>query len=127
MGTFTRILVGIIVVVMIIYFCALMFERFLAEDIVTIKVVKLEKAISENGDKYFLIHTKNEIFENTDHYLHNKTNAREIQSKLKTKGEYKIKVVGFNFGKKIPLFLEHRNIIEIIESKTFYKVTPKDN
>ncbi len=126
MSIFSRILTGFVIILMIIYFCAVLFERSLTEKTVETTISKIEKITSEDGDIYHLIYTKNEIFINKDHYFHNKNNSRQIQSKLKPKGKYKFKVVGFNFGAEIPLFLNYRNILEIVESKTFYNVTPKD-
>jgi len=125
MINFFRLLFIILLVALVILFCALLFEKSLTEETLNIQVTKIEKVIGVDGELYFLIYTKHEIFENRDHYFHNKSNMREINSKLKPKGKYKVKVVGFNFGEKIPFFLEHRNILELVETKLFYKDPPK--
>jgi len=124
MKNFFRFLFVIIVIALIILFCALLFEKSLTEKTVDITVIKIEKIKSEEGDAYFLVYTKNEIFENRDHYFHNKNNSKEINSKLEPKGKYRVKVVGFNFHTKLPLFLEHRNIIGMVETKSYYEKEP---
>ncbi len=120
MTTFLRFLFGLLIVAMIIFFSALFFERYLSEKTVDITVSKIEKVITQDNERYYLIHTKNEIFYNRDHYFHHKSNANELNRKMKPKGKYRVKVVGFNFGTKIPLFLDRRNIMEIVEQKSFY-------
>lgn len=126
MSTFSRILVGFLIISIIIYFCAVLFERSISEDVVEITIKNIEKITTEDGEIYHIIYTNRENFVNRDHYFHNKSNSRELQAKLKPKGTYKFKVVGYNLGIEIPLLLNQRNIVEIVESKTFYKVTPKE-
>lgn len=124
MRNFLRLIFGLLLVALVILFCALLFEKFLTEETLEINITKIEKVISEDGELYFLVHTKYEIFENRDHYFHNKSNMKELNSKLKPKSKYKVKVVGFDFDEKIPFFLEHRNILELVESKSFYRKKP---
>ncbi len=124
MRNFLRLLFGLLLVTLVILFCALLFEKFLTEETIEIKVTKIEKVTSEDEELYYLIHTKHEIFENRDYYFHNKSNMIKLNSKLKPKGEYKVKVAGFDFDEKIPLFLEHRNILELVETKSFYRKKP---
>lgn len=125
MKSFFRLLFVLLLVALVILFCALLFEKSLTEETLQIEITKIEKLTSEDGDRYFLVYTKNEIFENRDHYFHNKSNMKELNSKLKPKGKYKVNVVGFNFEEKIPFFLEHRNILELVDTKSFYQNTPK--
>jgi len=120
MTTFLRFIFGLLIVAMIVFFSALFFERYLAEETLDITVSKIEKAATENGDRYYLVYTKQEVFYNRDHYFHHKSNANELNSKMEPKGKYRVKVVGFNFGTKLPLFLDRRNILEIVEQKSFY-------
>lgn len=126
MNNFFRILTGLFIVALIIYFSALLFERFLTEDTIVIEVRKIEEMKTEDGELYYLIHTQNEILINKDNYWHNKSNTSEIVSKLRTKEEYKVTVVGFAFQQKLPFLLEHRNIIEVIETQNYYKRKPKE-
>jgi len=118
MGDFLKLFFGLLIVVIVIAFTVLVFEKFITEETVEIKVIKTEKLTTKSGEEYFLIYTKNEIFEDRNNYFHGKNNAKELASKLKVGKKYRVKVVGFNFGVKIPLFLEHRNIIQILNSKT---------
>ena len=55
-----------------------------------------------------------EIFENKNNYFHSKQNALNLAQLLKEGGNYRVKVVGYKFGVKLPYFVPHRNIIEII-------------
>jgi len=113
-----KLFIGLGIVVFIIFFFALSFEKFITEEKVRINITKIEKKISESGEEYSLIHTRKEIFENRNNYFHNKNNAEEIDSKLMVRKSYHVKVVGFNFGFKLPLFMEHRNILKLVNSKT---------
>ena len=124
MKNLIRLLSGLLIIALVIVFCALLFEKFLTEKTIDITVTKIEKIKAEDGELYFLVHTKKEIFENRDYYLHNKNNSKDINSKLKPKEKYKVKVVGFNFEQKFPFLLEYRNIIEIVETKSFYGKKP---
>lgn len=118
MSNSLKLISGLIAVVLIIFFFALSFEKFMTEENVRIKITKIDKKHSESGEAYFLIHTKTEIFENRNNYFHNKSNAKSLATKLMVRGTYQVKVVGFKFGFKLPLFMEHRNIIKIVNSKT---------
>lgn len=125
MKSFFRLLFALLLIALVILFCGLLFEKSLTEETLQIKITKIEKLTSENGELYFLVHTKHEIFVNKDHYFHNKSNMNELNSKLKPKAMLKVKVVGFNFNDKIPFFLEHRNILELVDTKSFYQDTPE--
>ncbi|MFC2084315.1 hypothetical protein ACFLS9_04595 [Bacteroidota bacterium] len=115
MRDFLKLFFGLAIVVSIIVFCALLFESYLTEEVIKIKVTKKETVTSEDGAITYLIHTENEIFENSNNYFHKKENAESLNKKIKRKNTYKIKVVGFNLGFKIPFFTEYRNITEIVE------------
>lgn len=125
MRSFLKLLFTLLIIALVILFCALLFEKSLTEETLQIEITKIEKLISEDGERYFLVHTKDEILENRDHYFHNKSNMKELNFKLRPKGKYKVKVVGFNFDEKIPFFLEHRNILELVETKSFYPNSPE--
>jgi len=118
MSNYLKLFSGLFIVGFIVFFFTLSFEKFLTEENVKITIIKIEKKTSESGDEYYLVHTKTEIFENRDNYFHNKSNAQSLASKLMVRGHYQVKVVGFNFGFKLPLFMEHRNILKIVNSKT---------
>lgn len=125
MRSFLRFIFTLLLIALVILFCALLFEKSLTEETLKLKIIKIEKLSTEDGELYFLVHTEYEIFENRNHYFHNKSNMIELNSKLKPKGKYRVKVVGFNFDKRIPFFLEHRNILELVETKSFYQNSPK--
>ena len=114
---FFKLFFGLLVVVAVIIFAALLFEKFISEEIVNIDVIKTEKVTTDSGEEYYLIYTKDETFENRDNYFHDKGGSRELASKLKEGRRYRVKVVGYDFGIYIPMFLEHRNIIEIVDTK----------
>lgn len=118
MSNSLKLISGLIAVVLIIFFFALSFEKFMTEENVRIKITKIDKKHSESGEAYFLIHTKTEVFQNRNNYFHNKSNAKSLATKLSVGGNYHVKVVGFKFGIKLPLFLENRNITKIVNSKT---------
>ena len=118
MSDLLKLAFGLAIVVGIILFSALFFEKFVTEKKVRIQITKIEKKISEDGEEYSLIHTKDEIFTNRNSYFHNKRNAKELDSKLTARKNLHVRVVGYNFGTKIPFFMEHRNIMKIINSKT---------
>ncbi len=119
MSDFLKLLFGMGIVVLVIGFSALIFEKFVTEETITIKVSKKEIKISENGEEYYLIHTREEIFIDRNNSFHGKSNAKELALKIRTGEKYRVKVVGFNFGAKIPYFMEYRNILKIVNSKTF--------
>ena len=126
MKNFLRLSFGLLIIFLIILFCALLFEKFLTEKTIDIEVIKIEKVTNEDGELYYFVHTKHEIFENRDHYFHNKSNMKALNSKLKPKGKYKVKVVGFNFDQENPFFLVHRNIIELVKTKSFFRTNPPE-
>ena len=115
MKDFLRLFSGLFIVGAIIFIAAFYFESFITRETVEVTVTQINEQTTSGGDKYWLITTKNEIFENRDHTLHNKENAYDVAKRLKVGGKYKIEVVGFDFGIHIPLFLEHRNIIRVVD------------
>jgi hypothetical protein len=118
MNNYLKLFSGLFIVGFIVFFFALSFEKFLTEENVRLNITKIEKKFSESGEEYSIIHTRGEIFENKNNYFHNKSNAKSLAAKLRVGENYHVKVVGFNFNTKIPLFMEHRNIIKIVNSKT---------
>jgi len=115
---FLKVVFGICVVTIVIFFSLLIFEKFVTEEIINIKVSYTEKIVDENGEISFLVYTKDEIFENKNNYFHSKQNALNLAQLLKEGGNYRVKVVGYKFGVKLPYFVPHRNIIEIISNKS---------
>ena len=115
---FIKLLFGIAIVVTVIGFSMLIFEKFVTQKTVTIKVSLVEKKTLKNSEVYYLIYTKNEIFENRNNYFHGKQNANELGINFRNGNSYKVKVVGYNFGVKLPFFLKHRNILDIVNSRT---------
>ena len=118
MSNSLKLITGLAIVVFIVFFFALSFEKFLTEENVRIKINKIEKKYSESGEAYYLIHTRTEVFENRNNYFHNKSNAKSLAARLMVSENYNVKVVGFKIGFKLPLFLEHSNITKIVNSKT---------
>lgn len=118
MINFIKLIFGIIVVIIFVSFSLLIFEKFVTEDTIEIEISNIEKNIDQNGVTSFMIYTKNEIFDNRDNYFHSKNNALNLSKILKEGRSYKVKVVGYNFGFKIPYLIEHRNILEIINNKS---------
>ncbi len=118
MFDFIKLLFGVLIVVTIIGFSMLIFEKFVTQKTVTIKVALVEKKTLKNGEVYYLIYTKNEIFENRNNYFHGKQNATELGINFRNGESYKVKVVGYNFGIKLPFFLKYRNIIDVAKDKT---------
>lgn len=115
---FLKVVFGICVVTIVIFFSLLIFEKFVSEEIINIKVSYTAKIVDENGEISFLVYTKDEIFENKNNYFHSKQNALNLSQLLKEGGNYRVKVVGYKFGVKLPYFVQHRNIIEIISNKS---------
>ncbi len=95
---------------------SLFFESHLTSQIVEVKVLQLVTIEGKYKSLKRLVITQNETFDNNDNYYHQKSNAAEIQSKLKRNRVYRFRVVGYEFRKEIPfLFSKNRNIIEIVE------------
>ena len=115
MKDFLRLFFGLFIVASIIFIGAFYFEAFITKEVVEVTITQISEEQMSNGDKYWLIATKDEIFENRNHSLHSKLNAYDLSKKLVTGGKYKLEVVGFNFGIHLPLFLDHRNIINVID------------
>ncbi len=113
---FMKVILGVIVVVIIIGFSMLIFEKFVTEKTVTIKVALVEKKILKSGEVYYLIYTQNEIFENRNNSFYGKQNADKLGLNFRNGKSYKVRVVGYNLGVKLPFFLEHRNILDIVSS-----------
>jgi hypothetical protein len=101
---------GLIIVVALIVVGAIYFESFITEESVKIVVTKVE-TIQDGNEKYYLIHSKDEVFENRHYRFHNKGDLDKIKNSLKIGKAYSIKVVGYNFGFQLPLSSKYRNII----------------
>ncbi|MBU1113559.1 MAG: hypothetical protein KKE09_00345 [Bacteroidetes bacterium] len=118
MSDFLKLFLGLLLVIVVIYFVLQVFEKTVTEETISIKVDKIEKVVTDDDEVLYLIYTKNEIFENRNNYQYPKENESKQGIKLKIGSSYRVKVVGFNFGVKLPLFLGHRNIVEIVDTKS---------
>ncbi len=116
MFEFLKLLFGVFITFIIIGFALLIFEKFVTEKTININISLIEKKTIESGEVYFLVYTKNEIFENRDNYFHSKRNANLVGVKLRSGSSYQVQVVGYNFGIKIPFFQKYRNIIRVVKN-----------
>lgn len=101
------VLAGIVIILFVIVFGYLFFEPYITEDEITITVINKERFGSERGK--YLIFTENEVFQNSDNYYHNKSNADELYPYFRPGSNYRVKVVGV-YWPSIPRF---RNIVAI--------------
>lgn len=101
--------VGILIIILIIFFGYLFFEPFITEETIEIKVINKAKFGSEKGK--YLIFTENEVFYNADNYYHDKDNSETLDQLLYPGSTYKVKVVGMY----IPWLPRFRNIIKVYE------------
>lgn len=121
MRNFFSLVFGLAAVVAIILLLALILESYITSEEITININKMEKVKTDDGEVYFLVHTQNEIFENRDNIFHRKDDTILIYKKLRKNNKFRVKVVGYNFGKKMPFFLEHRNIVAVIDGPEIIK------
>lgn len=121
MRNFFSLAFGLAAVVAIILLLALILESYITSEEITININKMEKVKTDDGEVYFLVHTQNEIFENRDNIFHRKDDTILIYKKLRKNNKFRVKVVGYNFGKKMPFFLEHRNIVAVIDGPEIIK------
>ena len=105
-----KIFLSINIVIIIICWSYLYFERYLTEKVEEITVVSSEK-FADEPEKY-LIFTPHEVFLDQNNRWQEKYNADELFQKLKKGHTYKVIIV----GKYIPFFSEFRNIIDIAEN-----------
>lgn len=115
MKDFFKLFAGLLVVIIMIGVGAFYFQSFITKETIEISVINITEMKAQDGGKYYLVHTEEEVFENRNYQLHNKDNADKLAKTLKPGGKYKVSVVGYDFGFNIPLFLEHRNIIEVLD------------
>ena len=76
-----------------------------SSEIIRVRILDKEH-VTIGGGKY-LIHTRNEVFENTDSWLFLKFSSSDFQYNLKKGKSYAVKVVGW----RIPFLSKHRNIV----------------
>ncbi|GAB4297655.1 MAG: hypothetical protein Kow0098_22100 [Ignavibacteriaceae bacterium] len=100
---------GFLVLILVLVFGYIFFEQYLTENVVTIKVVNSAKFGDIPGR--YLVFTPEEVFENSNSYYNNKSNADELYFKLLHGRTYKVKVVGIY----LPWLPRFRNILEIVE------------
>ncbi|MBN1299616.1 MAG: hypothetical protein JW995_00210 [Melioribacteraceae bacterium] len=118
-----KLVAGLSVVIIVIIFGALYFESFVTTETLIIQINKIEEKTNPEGESYYLIHTPDEVFENRNNYFHQKENAVELAEQLKDKRKYEVEVVGF--GLDLPLFMEHRNIVNVIREIEIYTPKPR--
>lgn len=121
MSNFLKLFFGLLVVVAIIAAGALFFESFITEEELTIKIELVDKVVTKDNETYYLVYTKDEVFENRNNYFHKKENAESLNQKIKEGQKYRVRVVGYSWGIKLPFFTEHRNIIDIVEEDDLLK------
>jgi len=121
MKNFLRFFFGLAIVVAAIVLIALVLESYITTEEFTIKILKTEKYETADGEKYYLVYTENEVFENRDRKFQRKENTIELAKLLRKNYEYKVRVVGFNFGVKLPFFSKYRNIVAVIDGPEIIK------
>jgi len=102
-----RITISVIIILLVVIFGYMFFERYLTETTVTITV--LNKAPVPDEQSEYLIFTKDELFEDVNNSYQNKYNSDEIYKKLQIGQTYTVKVVSIY----IPSIPHYRNIVEI--------------
>ena len=116
MSSFGKIIFGLILILFIVLFSAAIFESFLTNRVIEIKIVKLDTVMDKNGDLYYFVETPDEIFKNENNYYHGKSNQDALMKLLEKGKTYKVQVVGYKLGFDIPFFIsKRRNIIKIVQ------------
>ena len=117
MGCGFKFFVGLIVIGLVLVLGALYFESYLTEEDVEVEIVNTVIVTNAGGERKELVLTRGETFVNEDNSLLNKSNSRELKSKLLPGRRLKIRVVGYKLGFNLPFHSEFRNIIKIVEKK----------
>ncbi len=117
MSDLLKFIFGLFVIVLVIGFSLLVFEKFITQKTITINISLIEKKITKSGEEYYLIYTKNEIFLNRNNYFHGKHNVSSLAINLREGRSYKVKVIGYNFDIELPFFFKYRNIIDEVNTK----------
>jgi len=115
MKNFSSLVLGLAAAAAIIVFLALTLEVYIASEEIKIKVNKVEQIESDSGERYYRVYTNKGVFENRNSAFHRKNNTKTIAKMLKLNNDYKIKVVGYDFGVKLPFFSRYRNIVDVID------------
>ena len=110
-----KLILGLLVVVSVIAGGAYYFESFLTKETIVIKIDDVEKITTSENESYYLIHTKNETFENRFRKFHSKETPEILNQKIIAGRSYRVEVVGFALGDKVPFLPEYRNITKVIE------------
>jgi hypothetical protein len=108
-------IIGLIIVLGIIVLGSILFESYLSDDEVKVKVIKKEASYDEEGNLTYLIFTEDEIFINVNNNYHGKNNAEKLFKRIRKGRTYSFRVVGYSFRKMLPYLPEYRNIIDIID------------
>lgn len=118
-----RIIIKYLISLLLLFFVVIavlkVFERTFTEKKIEIQISKLEVRTLKGGVNDYLIHTKNEVFDNRDDNYQKKSNSAELFKKLKKNKKYLVLVAGYKFGFSIPFISDRRNILEIIPSNRF--------
>ncbi len=125
MQNFFRFVFWLLVAGVIVLLSALILESYIASEEITIFVKRIEKVTADDDEVYFLVYTENEVFENRDNMFHRKDDTELIFRRIKKNNKYRVKVVGYKFGIKIPFFSKHRNIASVIKGPELEKKKKK--
>lgn len=103
-----------IVLVTIFILVSLVGQLFLEfqTDTVTVTVTDKERVVKGSGDSvtsYYLVFTKDEVFQNRDAIFYGKFESSDLQGKLEKDSTYTL----FVTGKRIPFLSIYRNIVKI--------------
>ncbi len=120
MSDFLKLFFGLGIVAGLIVLGALYFEKFLTEEEIIIEIEKVEQ-IYKDEQLYYLVYSKDEIFENRNSFFHQKDNAEYLNGEFRKGRKLKVRVVGYKFGVKLPFLMEYRNIIDIITKDDLIK------
>ena len=118
---FIAIFLPLILTISIVYSFALFFENLISKEEVDVVIMGIEESTTENGEVFYYVRTNLELFVNANNKFHKKDNANTLIKKLKIGQKYKLEVVGYKFGFKLPFFLKERNIIDIVEEDDILK------
>jgi len=77
-------------------------------------MIKDKQRITTGSKSKYIVFTTKETYEDTDSFYHQKYNSSDIFSNLKIGCSYEVNV----YGKRIPFFSMHRNIVEILKEDT---------
>jgi len=74
--------------------------------------IEHKQRVATGSQSKYMIFTDTESFEDTDSFFHTKYNSSDLFNHLKIGCSYTLKV----YGKRVPFFSMHRNIVEILKA-----------